>query len=206
MEKLVRSLIQKGVLKTPRIVAAFRAVDRKDFVPKEMLCHAYDDNPIPIGEGQTISQPYTVAFMLELLDAREGQKILDIGAGSGWTTALLAHIVGEGGRVYGVEIIPSLSEQARKNIDPYHFIQSGRVEIILKNAEGGLSQKAPFDRIIAAASAESLPPAWKEQLRAGGKIVMPIRGSLRVFIKKETGAWEEREYPGFVFVPFITDN
>ena len=103
MEELVRSLKNSGVLKTAQLVEAFLKADRKNFVPENLKDLAYLDEALPIGEGQTISQPYTVAFMLELLEPQSGQTLMDVGYGSGWTTALLAQIVGDAGRVYAFE-------------------------------------------------------------------------------------------------------
>ncbi|MGB9609289.1 MAG: protein-L-isoaspartate O-methyltransferase family protein, partial [Minisyncoccia bacterium] len=108
--KLIDDLIKDGFLKSPRIIDAFRKVDRMNFVIDYVKNEAYRNSPLAIGFGQTISQPLTVAFMLELLDVQEGNKVLDVGSGSGWTTALLAELVGEKGKVYGIEIIPELYE------------------------------------------------------------------------------------------------
>ena len=153
MRELVESLKQAGVLKTPRIISAFLANDRNKFVPAGFEADAYVDAPLPIGEGQTISQPYTVAFMMELLDPRLGQKILDIGLGSGWTAGILAHIVGEQGKVWGLEIIPELFEFGKSNLK-----KLGYKNIKLRNQSGweGLPEAAPFDRIIAGAAARDL--------------------------------------------------
>ncbi len=120
-KELVEHLIKRGVLKTPKIIEAFKKIDRKDFVKEEFLEEAYFDTPLPIGFGQTISQPYTVAFMLELLEPKEGDTVLDIGSGSGWTTALLAYIVGNKGKVIGVERIKELVEFGKKNLAKYKF-------------------------------------------------------------------------------------
>src|SRR3989338_11590852 len=119
-EDLTRHL-EKGskVFKNELVKEAFANVDRKDFVPEDYAYEAYEDYAIPIGYGATISQPTTVAFMLELLDARVGDKVLDIGSGSGWTTALLSKIVGESGEVTGVEIVSELVELGKNNIEKY---------------------------------------------------------------------------------------
>ncbi|OHA48619.1 MAG: hypothetical protein A2806_00055 [Candidatus Terrybacteria bacterium RIFCSPHIGHO2_01_FULL_48_17] len=220
---VVDDLIQQGILRTPRIVEAFRAVSRENFVSEELRIEAELNAPLPIGHGQTISQPLTVAFMLELLEPQPGQKVLDIGAGSGWQTVLLAYIVskqrtgdpaaervrngagkGQGsGRVYAVERVPELCEFGKKNVAKYNFIEKGIVQWICGDASGGLPEHAPYDRIIAAAAGETLPYAWKEQCAAGGIIVAPIQSSVWRFRKKDNGSWDEEEYPGFAFVPLI---
>src|SRR3989344_7412944 len=118
---LADELIKKGVLKNPRLIEAFRAVDRKKFVPDEFEAFAYRDEPLPIGEGQTISQPWTVAFMLDLLDPQQGENILEIGYGSGWQTALLA---AAGANVYAIERVPKLCEFGKRNFE--EFFKRGR--------------------------------------------------------------------------------
>ena len=118
---LVHKLLDEGVLKTPRIIAAFKKIDRADFVVDEYKGEAYGDYPLPIGYGQTISQPSTVALMLELLQPAEGDKVLDVGSGSGWTTALLAQIVGPKGKIFGLELVPELVKFGRENIARYNF-------------------------------------------------------------------------------------
>ena len=114
MDNLVKELITNGALKTPRIIEAFRAIDRKDFVPEELQDEAYGNYPLQIGYGQTISQPNTVAFMLELLAPELGNKIIDVGSGSGWQTALLAHIVGPKGKIFGIELVPELKKMGER--------------------------------------------------------------------------------------------
>lgn len=191
-------LIAKGVLKTPRIAGAFAEIDRKDFVLDEYKDEAYGDYPLPIGYGQTISQPSTVAFMLELLQPRGGDRILDVGSGSGWTTALLGHIVGSAGKVYGVEIVPKLAELGLVNVKKYNM---NWVEIAEAGDEAGLPSAAPFDRILVSASAKKLPEELLEQLKPEGVMVIPIGNSIFRLHKRTHGAIEQKEYSGFVFVP-----
>lgn len=200
---MIKDLISTGYLKTPRIIEAFQRIDRKDFVLDEHKDEAYINAPLPIGYGQTISQPLTVAFMLELLQPESGNKILDIGSGSGWQTALLADIAGDEGRVFAVDIIPELVDFGRKNVSKYNFIKKGTVKFLNFNATKGMLEEAPFDRIIAAASGEEIPLAWKEQLKAGGRLVAPVKDAVHLLIKKEEGVFEEQFYSGFAFVPFV---
>ena len=203
MDNLVEFLIQEGALKTPRIIDAFRAIDRADFVPEEKRQEAYENYPLPIGYGQTISQPQTVAFMLEHLAPEGGNKILDVGSGSGWQTALLAYIVGPQGKVVALEIIPELKNWGEKNAEKYGLVSEGRAEFHALHAEDGFPLESPFDRIIAAASAKEVPRQWKTELTVGGRIVMPVGESIVLLKKKTDGSFEEHIFPGFLFVPFV---
>ncbi|MCD6094825.1 protein-L-isoaspartate O-methyltransferase [bacterium] len=207
---LVDSLVFKGYLKTPQIQKAFQKIKRIDFLPEEFKYLAEVDEALPIGRGQTISQPSVVAFMIELLQPKEGDKILDVGSGSGWTTALLASIVGEKGRVIGVELIPELKEFGERNVAKYNFIEKGIVEFICADGSQGYKTAAPYDKILVSAAAqERVPIALKEQLKQQGRIVIPIGNSIYLLIKKEYDfknqryRFEKHEYPGFVFVPLI---
>ena len=144
--------------------------------------------------------------MLELLQPEKGNKILEIGSGSGWQTALLAHMVSGGGKVFAVELIPELMAFGRKNVAQYGFIKKGIVEFHSLNATKGMPEDAPFDRIISAASGHDLPLACKEQLKIGGRIVAPVKDAIHLIIKKSEIEFEESIYPGFAFVPLISLN
>ena len=211
-ENLIDSLIKDGYLKTPEIIEAFKKIDRIDFVPEEYKSEAYINAPLPLDFSQTISQPLTVAFMLELLEPKPGEKILDVGAGSGWTAALLAYLVFQNKevqlpRIVAIERIPELKEMAEKNISKYNFLEKGIIKIILGDGSKGYKKEAPYDKIIAAAAAKGdVPVYWKRQLKIGGRIVAPVENSVIVIDKTGRNKYNQKEYFGFSFVPLITNN
>ena len=203
---LVDNLIKQGLLKTPNIINAFKKIKRADFLPKKLKGLAELNEALPIGYDQTISQPMVVAFMLEQLKPEKGHKILDIGSGSGWTTALLSEIVGEKGKVIAIEIEPELKKFGEENTLKYNFVKKGIAEFICADGSKGYQKEAPFDRILVSASAQEVPLAWKKQLKIGGRIVAPIKTSIWLFVKKTKNNFEGIEYPEFVFVPLITND
>jgi protein-L-isoaspartate(D-aspartate) O-methyltransferase len=191
-------LQERGVLLSPLLIESFNAIDRKDFVPPSMQDEAYEDYPLVIGAGQTISQPYTVAFMLELLELKESDTVLDIGCGSGWTTALLARTA-RSGFVTGVERIPQLLDLARSNLKKYHF---ANVKLKIAGKTLGIPEET-FDKILVSAAAEELPLELLRQLNPGGIMVIPIRNEIAVVYKREDGSFEQNDFYGFRFVPLI---
>jgi protein-L-isoaspartate(D-aspartate) O-methyltransferase len=195
--QLVQHLLDTGVLRTPHITVAFEAIDRTDFVLKEQKEVAYADYPLSIGYGATISQPTTVAFMLELLQPEEGDRVLDIGAGSGWTTALLSYIAGQGGNVIGLEIVPELVKLGTRNVHKYFPFQS----IILAEDVLGLPERAPFDRILVSAASEEVPQELLQQLAVGGRMVLPVKDAVVRIERLSDEQFRQEEYPGFAFVP-----
>lgn len=178
-------------------------------MPDDMKDLAELNEALPIGHGQTISQPLVVAFMIEQLAPQPADKILDVGSGSGWTSALLAEIAGDRGKVIAVEVIPELKEFGEKNVAKYNFIEKGTAEFICADGSRGYPKEAPFDKILCSAAIQKeIPLIWKEQLKIGGRIVTPIGSSIWLLIKNSPAGgkeeFEEIEYPGFAFVPLIT--
>ncbi len=198
-QELINSMIVSGVLSTPRIIEAFQTIDRKYFVPEALSEATYVDAPLPIGKNQTISQPSTVAFMLELLAPQKGEKILDIGSGSGWATALLCVIIGESGSLLGLERIDELVEVGQKNLQRFDFKQCR----IHKAAEKLGKPGETFDAILVSASAEEIPHELFSQLKRSGRLVIPVRNSIFRFRKISEIEIEKEEFKGFSFVPLI---
>jgi protein-L-isoaspartate(D-aspartate) O-methyltransferase len=167
LEMVERQLAGRGV-RDPDVLAAMRAVPRHLFVPEDLQHAAYDDSPLPIGFGQTISQPYMVAYMTELLRVNVRSRALDVGAGSGYQTAVLAELAGE---VYAVERIAALEEQARERLATMGY---DNVVMLLGDGSAGWSEHAPYDGIMVAAAAAQAPPPLLEQLAEGGRLVVPL--------------------------------
>ena len=199
-QALIQDLTARGVMRSASVIGAFSDIDRALFVGLENREIAYADRPLPIGHAQKISQPPTVGFMLELLGAQLGDRARDVGSGSGWTTALLAHIVGPQGSVLGIERIPDLARRSRE-----HLAAIGAKATVRDATPGvlGAPDDAPFDRILVSAAADDVPDGLVRQLRIGGVMVLPVRESV-VHVER-TGDDEvtTQEYPGFAFVPLL---
>lgn len=199
-EELVDALKRQGTLRSESIIKAFEAIDRKNFVPDEYQQEAYGDYPLEIGDGQTISQPTTVAIMLELLKPKPGQKVLDVGSGSGWLTALLAHAVGSDGVVHGTEVRRDLAMLGRSNLE---MTGLGNAQIHYTPTSLGWRSGAPYDRIIVSAATSDVPKELLDQLKSPGVMVIPIENSLVKISKEPSGRLSKQEHYGFAFVPLI---
>lgn len=180
---------------------AFAAAPRANFVLPEYADDADLDVPLPIGYGQTISQPTTVAMMLDWLESAPGDKVLDIGSGSGWTSALLAHMVGAKGAVYAVEKVPQLVEFGRANCERLGIKNVKFYEA--KAGKYGLPKHAPYNCILVSASASQLPQELLSQLKVGGKLVVPVRHDILEIIKTSEKDYDTFTHQGFAFVPLV---
>ncbi len=192
-------LIPRGV-RDERVLAAMLKVPRHLFVDEALRPQAYSDYPLPIGEGQTISQPFMVAFMTEALKLTGTERVLEIGTGSGYQTAILAEL---SERVYSVERIPSIADRARKVLD-----RLGYSNIVIKIGDGtlGWEEEAPFDAILVTAGAPDVPPPYIEQLAEGGRLVIPVGGEFvqeLVRITKKKGRLVRENLGGCRFVKLI---
>lgn len=197
-ERLIESLRNYV---SERVVEAMSRVPRELFVPDELRPMAYEDRPLPIGYGQTISAPHMVAIMCDLLDLHEGMKVLEVGGGCGYHAAVMAELVGPSGHVYSVERIPELVEIARRNLERAGY---RNVSMIAGDGSLGYREQAPYDRISVAASAPDIPEPLKEQLRPGGRMVIPV-GSYSQDLLVVTKNHEIRveRAMGVIFVPLI---
>ncbi|GAA1489010.1 protein-L-isoaspartate O-methyltransferase family protein [Brachybacterium sacelli] len=185
------------------VAGAFAAVPRTPFLPAEQRRHAEVDAPLRIAQGQTNSQPTTVEIMLRLLEVRPGDRVLDVGAGSGWTTALLAHLAGPRGRVIGVERHEALVESARAALGEAEAFGVAEVRVA---ADGvlGAPEDGPYDRILVSAEAQGLPDALIEQLADGGVMVIPV-GTTMHRIERHGDQLRDTEHGAFRFVPLVED-
>jgi len=201
-EKMVETQIKARGVKDPRVLSALSKVERNRFVPEEYLNSAYSDQPLPIGEGQTISQPYIVALMTELLELKGDEKVLEIGTGSGYQAAILAELAKE---VYSIEIIESLASMAKNRL-----LELGYQNIKVKAGDGylGWPEVAPFDAIIITAAPDHVPKPLIEQLKEGGRMVVPV-GTYTQELKKivkRSGKIETTDVIPVVFVPMTGEG
>ncbi|RLF91932.1 protein-L-isoaspartate O-methyltransferase [Thermococci archaeon] len=200
--RLIERLKRYGYIRSKEVEDAMLSVKREDFVPPSVRRYAYDDTPLEIGFGQTISAPHMVAMMCEELELKKGLKILEIGAGSGYHAAVISKIIGEEGKVYSIERIAELAEFARKNLEKAGI---KNVEVIEGDGSLGLPEYAPYDRILVTCSAPDIPEPLIEQLKEGGIILIPVGRTFSVLIKgiKKGKRLERKEICGCAFVPLI---
>jgi protein-L-isoaspartate(D-aspartate) O-methyltransferase len=189
----------------PAVLAAIRAVPRHEFVPPAYREYAYADRPLPIGEGQTISQPYIVALMTDLAAAGPDSTVLEVGTGSGYQAAVLAEIVDH---VYTIEIVAPLGEQAAETLERLGY---DNVSVRIGDGYRGWPEAAPFDAIVVTAAPETVPPPLIEQLKTGGRLVIPVgpeggAQSLEVLEKNADGSVASRHVLPVRFVPFTRDG
>ena len=202
-EQMVSTQIGRRGISDPAILDAFRAVPREEFVPGEYAAYAYDDGPLPIGAGQTISQPYIVALMIEAAGVKAGDRILEVGAGSGYAAAVMSRIAAE---VIAIERQPDLAAEARARLERLGF---GNVWLIEGDGTLGWPEEAPYDAILTAAAAERVPAALVEQLAPDGKLVIPVGsvGGVQELVRvSRDGEGETREERlcAVRFVPLIS--
>lgn len=198
-KKLVDHLRRQGV--SEAVLTAMLKVKRHLFVPQYLSAQAYADYPLPIGEGQTISAPHMVAMMCNYLELERNDRVLEIGAGSGYHAAVIAELIGDEGRVYSVERIPWLVEFATENLK-----RAGYTTVTVISGDGtlGLPEHAPYDKISVTCAAPDVPPPLLEQLKTGGKLIIPI-GKYRqmlYLLEKKDGVTRERK-ADVVFVPLL---
>ncbi|MFZ0480710.1 MAG: protein-L-isoaspartate(D-aspartate) O-methyltransferase [Terriglobales bacterium] len=199
-EEMVRSQLAERGICDPRVLATMRSVPRHEFVPEEFRDQAYDDNPLPIGEGQTISQPYIVAAMLEHLALRESDRVLEVGAGSGYVTALLSVLCAE---VFSVERYASLALSAGTTLR-----RLGHTNVKMRVGDGALGwpEYAPFNAIVVSAATAVIPPALFDQLAEGGRMILPVgppSSQELQLIRKINGRLDVTVLEGCRFVPLV---
>lgn len=199
-KRMVTGQIARRGIKDRNTLKAMRKVERHLFVPPRYMHMAYDDSPLSIGYGQTISQPYIVAYMTEIIKPRPGDKILEIGAGSGYQAAVLGEIVE---KVFTIEIIDELAKSATERLQKLGY---SNVEVINGDGYNGLEEEAPFDAIIVTAASEHIPPSLIKQLKDGGKMIIPVGSPFFVqtlmLVEKKKGKISTSSLMPVRFVPF----
>ena len=206
-ESLRRRMVEEQLagqgIRDERVLAAFRQIPRHLFVPEEKREQAYENHPVAIGQGQTISQPYMVACMTEALALRGGEKVLEVGSGSGYQTAVLKALNAD---VYTVERLPELSERARENVERAGF---GGVHYRVGDGSRGWSEEAPFDRVIVTAGAPTMPVSLVEQLKDGGSMVIPVGGEETqdlLLVRRGEGRVTRERICSCIFVKLLGDE
>lgn len=200
--EMVERLVAFGYLRSEKVAEAMRAVPRHLFVPEDLDVHAYEDRPLPVGGGQTISAPHMVAMMCDALELEEEQKVLEVGAGTGYHACVVARIVKKGS-VFAVERIAALAEKAKENLKK---ADCNIVEIIIGDGTKGYNGEAPYDRIFVTAGAPDIPEPLVEQLKVGGKLLIPVGSRYMqelILVDKTESKIEKRNLGSCTFVPLI---
>ena len=198
--RMVRTQLADRGIRDPRVLQAMLDVPRHEFIPAELRTDAYEDHPLPIGEGQTISQPYIVALMLEHLALQPTDRVLDVGTGSGYVAALLSRICAE---VYSIERYPELAESARHVLERLGY---PNVKVVVGDGSQGLPEHAPYDAILVSAATFEVPPALFMQLREGGRMIVPVGSPFSQelqLVRKVNGPLEVEHLEGCRFVPLV---
>jgi protein-L-isoaspartate(D-aspartate) O-methyltransferase len=200
-QAMVAQQLQARDITDPRVLAAMGKVPRDRFVPEDLRSQAYEDYPLPIGLGQTISQPYIVALMTQWAEVKPGDKVLEVGTGSGYQAAVLAEL---SDRVFSIELLPELAEAARTRLRDLGY---GRVQVKSGDGYKGWPEEAPFDAILVTATAPEVPPALKAQLKEGGRLVIPVGAPESVqellLLRKVKGELKEERRVPVRFVPLV---
>jgi protein-L-isoaspartate(D-aspartate) O-methyltransferase len=206
LKEMVERLQRAGYIRSEKVERAMLSVDRALFVPERYRGYAYHDTPLEIGHGQTISAPHMVAIMCELLELGPGMEVLEIGAGSGYHSAVIGEIIGEEGRVCAVERIPDLAQMAKENLEKAGI---KNVDVVVGDGSLGLEDKKPFDRILVTCGAPSIPQPLMDQLVDGGIMVIPV-GSMHyqdlMIVKRAGKGYKTTNWGGVVFVPLIGER
>jgi len=204
-EELVNRLVEWGYLSKRDVIDAFKKVPRHEFIPENIRDYAYSDQPLSIGQGQTISAPSMIAIMLESLDLKVGQKVLEVGTGSGYNAALIAEIVGRKGKVFSIERINELAEFGRANLERTGY---GWVHVVVGDGTCGYEKEAPWNRILVTACTPNLPEPLLKQLKVRGKLGAPVgqHYMFQTWVVAEKGGKGEikiEERGGCSFVPLV---
>jgi protein-L-isoaspartate(D-aspartate) O-methyltransferase len=200
-QAMVAQQLKARDITDPRVLAAMGKVPRDRFVPEDLRSLAYEDHPLPIGMGQTISQPYIVALMTQWAEVKPGDKVLEVGTGSGYQAAVLAELTD---RVFSIELLPELVEAARTRLRELGY---GRVQVKSGDGYKGWPEEAPFDAILVTATAPEVPPALKEQLKEGGRLIIPVGPPESIqellLLRKVKGELKEEKRIAVRFVPLV---
>jgi len=204
-ETLIKYWLNSGIITNKKVIEAFKKIPRENFVPDKLIGYAYSDEALPLKKGQTISQPTTIMIMTQALEVKLGQKILEIGSGSGYQASLLSYLVGEKGKIYTIERIPDLVKLAKDNIKK---LKIKNIKVIEGNGSKGYLKEKPYDAIIITAACSKIPEKLIKQLKSNGILIAPVGPSCSqemIKLTKKKDRIETKSLGDFVFVPLIED-